>query len=182
MLFINFRLQFGFRFTFAKEQAIVLGDLSNTIIHPFFIHFAHMFGCNIYLEQQRNYVQLPILGVHLQLALASLVEMTEDDPLSFAQACFFMMIACMYNYNSALGKRCLNLVISTVRRNDIRYVSLFRVHVPDFTEEVHERASFLSELICAEVDMILVTGEKHVVLTDLRKQFTQELLVRGILT
>jgi len=186
LFFLAHRSQLGFRFTSAKQEAILSGDLSNTIIHPFFIHFAHLFGCNMYQEHRGHYSHLLLLDAHLHFARDALLSMKEgDDPLSFAQACFLMFLVCIYNQNIYLGSRYMKLVAGTIKRNDIRFVPRHTVGymanqhinspVSEFSEEVHERGSFLSEVLYSEVDLILLTGGKETALLDLHTQFQQEL-------
>ena len=187
-IFWTHRAQLGFRFTNAKEQAILLGDLSHTVVHPFFIHFAHMFGCNIHLEQRRDYVNLQTLVFHIRSTLAALAEMSEDDPLLLAQACLLMTFACLYNHNTRLSRRYLHLTIGIVKRNDIRLVPRTPLHgMTDdpplsYPEEVPERISFLINLMYSEVLLTHISGSAPVLLSDLWEQFEHELPVCSSLT
>jgi hypothetical protein len=84
----------------------------------------------------------------------------------------------------------MKLVAGTIKRNDIRFVPRHTVGymanqhinspVSEFSEEVHERASFLSEVLYSEVDLILLTGGKETALLDLHTQFQQELPVGAL--
>lgn len=108
--------------------------------------------------------------------MASMKE--EQDPLDFAQAHQLMYIACIYNHDIFLGDRFLRKSTNVVRRRGIRFVQAG----PDlgFTEEVHERTSFLCELIYSEVQMRILTGETKAFSLDLHKQFAEDLHVRVI--
>jgi hypothetical protein len=164
---------------FCKQQAIILEDMTNEVVHPFFIHFAHAFGCNLFLERQRDYNLLPILEGHLKHVWHSMESMREeDDPLSFAQACFFLFYASTYNMNRFLGQRFLKLAADCVKRHDIRLVFRNMEKKPALpTEEDTERIGFLCELLCAEVDIVLVSGGDSQMLTGIETQFQEELPV-----
>lgn len=54
LLFLTHRLKFSFYFSMAKQEAIFFGDLSNTYLDPFFIHFAHMMVHKILLCSLTN--------------------------------------------------------------------------------------------------------------------------------
>lgn len=120
-----------------------------------------------------------VLEEHLHLTKLALVSMREeDDPLSFAQACFFMFYAYMYNQDRQRGKRYLILAAEAIIRNKIRATPQdSSSSVPALTEEVHERISFLAEVLCCEGDLVLVSGGIFPLLGEIDRQFEEELPV-----
>jgi hypothetical protein len=181
-------VQASFCFPSAKRQAILQGDLSNTVIHPFFIRFATMFGCNLYSERRKDYIFASNLDVYIRLAWESIASMAEeDDPLSFAQAHQFMSLACIYNHDLSLGRQLLKEAVRIIRRNNIRFVpsqDLYederkRMPATSLPEKDHERISFLSELIFSEVYIKILSGDADWEMSsDLHHQFLKELSVR----
>lgn len=57
LLFFVHRVQFGLYFPPAKRQAIILGDTSGIVVHPF-MYFAQLVGCHFYQEPQRVFFLL----------------------------------------------------------------------------------------------------------------------------
>lgn len=151
-----------------KEQAVLLGDTSGKNIHPFFIHYSHLGGAQIYQEQQGSFCVLRVQAVHLRLAVDALATMKEeDDPFAFAQAYFYMGLANGYVQNVNTSIRLLRKSVETVRRNNIRYVPFsigdatqqepnILASLPEFSEEVHERAVLLSQMLHSETFMYIV--------------------------
>jgi hypothetical protein len=186
LIFLSYRFEIGFQFTKAKEQAIIGGDLSNTVIHPFFIYFAQLLGSNLYQELKGEYCFLYTMCIYLQQTRDAMVSMREeDDPLSYAQARHFMALLCMYNHNVALGRQYFATILQTVQRYDIRFVSRYeystlreRPSSDPVSEEFAERTVFLSQIIYFQLHCILITGEADDLCRDLRRQFTRELPVR----
>lgn len=140
-----------------------------------------MFGCNLYQERQRDPSLASILDMHMTRVHETFMEMDEtDDPLSFAQAHLLMTLACFYNREFGLANRFFRRSVGTVQQHDIRFVPR-RVNdttpLPPFSEEVHERISFLCELLHCSLHVQMLTGKPIEPLTDLHNQFKQELRV-----
>lgn len=141
-----------------------------------------MFGCNLYQERRRDQSLACILDVHLGLAHDAFKSMSEvDDPMSFAQAQLLLALACLYNHELVLGKHFFRYSIRTIRQHSIRFVPQTdgRSARPEFSEEVHERVSFLGEIMFCAVEVQALTGEPDDLLLDLREQLLFELLVRS---
>lgn len=178
-LFITHRDAVSFRFTTPARKAILQGDLSGKAIHPFFVHYGAMAGSNLYQEYHRDYSLMHILEQHLESACREMARMKEEtNPLAFAQAHHLMSLACSYNQNVTLAERFLEKAIDIVQRNDIRFVPNKKGPLPGLTEEVHERVSFLCELIYSEIQMRIMTGKVGEFCVQLHKQFREDLPVR----
>lgn len=159
-------MTYGIYLPFAKLQALINGDLSGAIIHPFFIHLANLAGAHFWQERAGGYCLLHLQAGYLQSTLDSFATMEEDtDPLSIAQACWsMMMLYGMVQRPKALRqlKRCMEIL----QRNNIRFVPLPSDHEdpnipspcspPEFTEYVHERAAFLAQIVYAEAFLYLI--------------------------
>jgi hypothetical protein len=161
VIFLSRRLLNGVHLETRKQQALILGDLSNTIIHPFYVHFAHLVGCHMYQEYQGHFGLLYIQAVHLRLSLEALATMVEeDDPVSLARANHFMAMAHAYTRNVRSSKYYLRKTVDIIQRRQIRCVPISRTDsahheskvltkVPPFSEEVHERVVFLAQMLYA---------------------------------
>ena len=108
------------------------------------------------------------------------------DPFTLAQAWGFMGSATIFTHNITRGKHYLRRCIELVKMNDIRFVPHLTgdeedvTSAPrlDFTEEVHERAVFLAQLIYWLTYMNLLDGHSEEHCADLEHQFRFELPVR----
>lgn len=119
----------------------------------------------------------------MQLTWESLSDMREEvDPFQLARAYHFLSMACLYTHNLAVGKRYQSISFDILKRNNIRFVPSSSGHnvlptVREFSEEAHERASFLGQLIYSELDLQLVVGEPAELSAELEHQFRYELPV-----
>jgi hypothetical protein len=179
------RLQFGIYFAFEKQNAILLGDMSGIVVHPFFIHFAHLHGCHLYQERQRKFSLLHIEEKYSRLASASLQSMNEEeDPFSTALASHYMSMLCLYSHAAQPGKYLHEKAVEIINKHDIRFVprtvtagTALDVVECKILEEMHERAAHLSQIIFTEVNYNFVARETLDMCSDLEKQFRNELPV-----
>lgn len=171
VLFISRRLTYGIFMTPAKESALLMGDLSGTIIHPFFVHLAHLAGCVFYQERRLGrYGLLSILAGHFQLTLAALATMKEeDDPLALARAYWAMTIAHVFPSSVSAAQRYLFKSMEVIRRNNLRFIrcaadngsqldSIVSPVVEEFSEEVHERVAYLADMLHVET-YVYIAGQ-----------------------
>jgi hypothetical protein len=168
IIFLSQRFANGVYLPTTKQQALILGNLSNTTIHSFFVHFAHLVGCHMYQEFQGRFSLLYIQAIHLRLALEALATMVEeDDPFSLARAYHYMAMAYAYTRNVRYSKHCLRKSVDIIQRRKIRCVAItvgdstqrepdVLPPVPPFTEEVHERVAFLAQMLYAGTFVYLV--------------------------
>lgn len=137
-----------------------------------------MFGVNVYQEQRQDYSHMTLMNKYLEQTKAALLDMREEhDPLSFAQACFFMFYAYMYNHNRRMAKHYFAIGAKVIKRHQIRLVT--SNSPPVLTEEEYERIAFLAEMCSSEVDLVLVSGGLAPLLGYLLSQFEVELPVCG---
>lgn len=142
----------------------MFGDLSGTFIHPFFIHFANLAGAQAFQEQQGHFGLLYIQALHLHFTLEAFHTMKEeDDPFALAQANFFMGMAYGHIQKIHVAARYLKRSVGIVRRNRIRFIPMLSgdetndlCSLPPFSEEVHERAAFLAQMLYSEIVVYLL--------------------------
>jgi hypothetical protein len=168
---------YGAYLPLAKQQAILLGDLSNTIVHPYFVHFSNLAGCQFYRQNRKNHDFLYIQAVHLKSTLDSLASMKEEeDPLQVAQANFWMGRACVYAQRLRWATHYLKKSVQIMRRNnnllptskeDSTQAANLGFPAPEFSEEVHERAAFLAQALSYEI-CIYFAGQPDTVVRGLR--------------
>lgn len=181
----------GIPLTLAKQHAIALGDLSNTIINRFFIYFITVYGCHLDQERRRNFDLIHIQALLTQICLEIVLTMQEaEDPFTFIQAYYFMANSCLYTYTYAPGKRYLKRAVDTAKRHGIRMVdrsfsdssdspnrNMIMDPPPEHLESVQERVATLTQMIFTPLQYRLVTGEDLDVSDYLEDQFRNELPV-----
>lgn len=145
----------------AKAQAIMLGDISGTIISPFFVYFAELSGRYQYHLSRMEFPLWDVQGALLQLTFQFLLTIrAEDDPFTFAQAHWMVALAMMTIGNPTLAWKHYRRAVTVIRRHDIRFAPRVIVDYPGTpsltigfipSEEDHERVVFLSKIIYLEV-------------------------------
>jgi hypothetical protein len=146
----------------AKQQALILGDTSNTVVHPFFVHFAHLAGCQFYQQLQGRFNLSHVEATHQKLTLTSLTSMNEEDLLSLAQANIWMGLGCIYRRLFRQAKPYMKTSLQIIRKNirffggDTTTRQEKSMISPVPPEEVHERVVFLSQVLYIEAAVYLI--------------------------
>lgn len=166
-MFLSRNMIVGIYLPWVKRQAVLRGDTSSLDVHPFYIHYANLVGCQLYQERLGAYSLLPIQAVHLVSTLEALESMDElGDPLAIAQA--NSLIGSAFGYANALrkAKGFLRKSVEIVRRNNVRFVEIQsgeaaqqRLDIrssPELLEQVHERAVVLAQMVHVEILSYLI--------------------------
>jgi hypothetical protein len=186
LLFLSRQVVLGMYIPLVKRQALLTADLSHKRIHPFFVHFAHLVGCQLYQELRGQYILLSIQAVHLRLTLDVLEKMVEEeDPFIFAQANFYVGIAHAYGINAYReAKRYCQTAVQVFRRNNIRFVSVSTGHDVESKredlEELHERTVFLGHMLYLETHVYLIGQPSATMEFEIGEDFKVELPVHSI--
>jgi hypothetical protein len=143
-----------------------------------------MLGCNLYQERKGEYCFLYTMCIYLRQTKEAMMSMREeDDPLSYAEACHFMALLCVYNHNGILGKEYFMKAMRVVDTYDIRFAPRFEsnnaVSSPHSSsgEQLLARVALLCQLIYFQLHSTLIIGETEDLCYDLRLQFMKELPV-----
>lgn len=140
----------------------MLGDVSGTVIPPFFVYYAELSGRHAYQLSRREFSLWESQAALAQFAFRFLSMIrTEDDPLAFVQAHWAVALAMMVIGNPNLAWKHYRRAIIVIRRRDIRFAPLANSNVtcpeiPSFTtgfipsEEDHERVAFLAKVLYLE--------------------------------
>ena len=190
MLTLARRLQLGLPMTFAKQHAVIQGDLSN-IVARFFTYFITVFGCHLDQERRRDFNLLHVHALLTQFCLETVLLMNEaEDPFTFIQAYYFMASSCFYTYTYEPGKRYLRKAVDAAKRHGVRMVdrsssdssdspnlSTIMDPPPEHLESVQEKVATLSQMILTPLQHRLMTGANIRVSEYLEDQFRNELPV-----
>lgn len=73
-----------------KLDAIARGDLSGRIVHPSFVHFAHIIGCVYYRDDNGQRVPSDFEASYYQVVMRYLEDKESFTPVEFLQTCIFL--------------------------------------------------------------------------------------------
>jgi len=160
LIYLSYDLVHGNIHTSAKAQAIMLGDVSGTVIPPFFVYYAELSGRHQYQLSRMEFSLWGSQGVLGQLTFRFLSMIRqEEDPFTFAQAHWAVALAMMVIGNPNLAWKHYRRAITVIRRQDIRFAPLANTNhleIPPTTtglipsEEDHERVAFLAKILYLE--------------------------------
>lgn len=152
---MSYSLVRGNFFTSPKFQAIVLGDMSGTQVHPFFVLFAELSGRHFYQISRAQWLFWEAQGILAHLTFRALMSMkAEDDPVSYVQAHWSMASGLMTAGSPIIAQRHYQMALNAIKEHDIRFVkphSAGELHPGfHFTEQDHERVVLLGKVIHSE--------------------------------
>lgn len=160
LIYLSHDLVYGNIHSSAKAQAIILGDISGTVISPFFVYYAELSGRHHYQLSQMEFSLWGPQGVLGQLAFRFLSMIRpEDEPLTFARAHWMVALALMTVGNPNLAWKHYRRSVTVIKRHDIRFVPKVVIDYPGIpfvtsgfipSEEDHERVAFLSKVLYLE--------------------------------
>jgi len=160
LIYLSYDLVHGNIHTSEKAQAIMLGDISGTVIPPFFVYYAELSGRHQYQLSRMEFSLWGSQGVLGQLTFRflSMIRM-EEDPFAFAQAHWTVALAMMVIGNPNLAWKHYRRAMTVIRRHDIRLVPLANTNPPEIppitigfipSEGDHERVAFLAKILYLE--------------------------------
>ena len=160
LIYLSYDLVHGNVCSSAKAQAIMLGDVSGTVIPPFFVYYAELSGRYEYQLSRMEFSLLGSQGVLVQLTFRFLSMIRpEDDPFTFAQAHWMVALAMTVIGNPKLAWKHYRRAITVIKSYDIRFAPLVNTHyleIPSIitgfipSEEDHERVAFLAKVLYLE--------------------------------
>ena len=170
--------QFGIYLTSPKQDAVMRGDTSNTIVDPFFITIT--IGVGVYfcanLSPQKT-VQLR--AKYGQLAFERLAEINKGNDASLKVHAFLCIAtASLYGRWLRMSREYLTKASIALNAAKLRFIPDTR-YPPQLTEDVHERLATLSQVIYFEHYFFLaVDGLEPKMTARIEKEFRHELQVR----
>ena len=137
---------------FSNQQAIILGDKSGTFVHPFYVDFAHLFGCLIYQRRSPKKSFQHLEAGFFAMASESLANVREsEDAFTYAQAHWLMAYGYLTQPHYPLAEKYLDLCVRAVERNPVAFLPhLVRTEGPgdaEISEQSQDRMAFLASLI-----------------------------------
>jgi len=160
LIYLSYELIHGNIYGSTKAQAIMLGDVSGTVINPFFVYYAELSGRHQYQLSRRDFSLVGSQGILVQLMFRflSMIRL-EDDPFTFAQAHWMVALGMIVVGNPNLAWKHYRRSAAVLRRHDVRFVPTIGaqyVEIPSITpgfipsERDHERVAFLAKILYFE--------------------------------
>lgn len=138
----------------------MLGDISGTVVPPFFVYYAELSGRYEYQLSRMEFSLWGFQGALVQLTFRCLSMIrSEDDPFTFAQARWMAALAMMVVGNPSLAWKHYRRAITVIKRHDIRFAPSANAHYPGSpfittgfipSEGDHERVAFLAKILYLE--------------------------------
>jgi len=183
LTFLAHREQLGIYLPFGKYQAIIIGDMSNACVHPFFIHFAHTIGCHFYRAGRADLPMPEMQNAHLTLAYQALQEMKEeDDPFIYGQAYHYLALSSLYSQATQTAIAYHEEAVKIVERNGLHILKDPGCMISDpahlEASEVLERAVFLGTLLHTEILLDMFGAKKRTLCYAIEDEFRYRFPVR----
>ena len=87
----------GIHLTSRKEEAIMCGDISGDVLHPFFVHFSNAVGMHLHASVEDSPAMLRLHARHAQRALERMSEAGKSDNAELkAQMLLWATSACTF--------------------------------------------------------------------------------------
>jgi hypothetical protein len=168
--------QFGIYLTGPKQDAVLRGDISNTIVHSFFVHATTGIGMH-FCADVRDSVRLHAKHIQLALEQASEIRGGNDANLT-AQVWLLFATGSLHARRFELTREYLTKACIALNAAKLRFIPATG-RPPGLTDDVHERLVSLSQVVYFENYMFLTVDEIEPKMTArIEKEFRHELRVR----
>jgi len=169
----------GIRFTPKKQQALLRGDTSGTVLNPFFIHSAQALGMHFCERMDDSPAMIRLQARHLQMALEYLADIIKGHERELtAQATLWVTAGTFILPVDGLTHTYLQRSCEAVNTAELRFIPTYG-QPPEFSEDLHEKLSVLSQIIYFENFLFLACdGAEPVMTARIEKEFRYELQVR----
>ena len=173
--------KFGIQLTGQKQDAVMRGDTSGSVVHPFFIHAAHALGMHFCASVGDSPAMIRLHARHAQRALEQTLEAGKTDNVELkAQVYINHTSGCISQRWFQLARTFLTKGCSAVNAANMQFIPASG-RPPELTEEVQERLAALSQLVYLENYLFLAIDRMKPNMTArLEREFQRELQVRII--
>lgn len=158
----------GIRLTPEKQRALLRGDTSGAVIHPFFIPASHSLGMH-FCEGMGNMYQPHARYVQSSLEHLAQVNRGNDWELQAQVALWITsgsIIMRLSNITSSYIKRSCD----AVNAGGLRFIPVYGPP-PELSESVHERLTVLSQIMYFENLLFLTSGGPHPKMAEIETEF-----------
>ena len=170
----------GIRFTSGRQQALLGGDTSGTIIHPFFIPAAQALGMYFCEGMATSPAMVRLHAKHVQITLEWLAEIFNgcDWELRAQVALWVTSASVTLALNDYYIPLYMQRACEAVNTGGLGFIPPYG-RPPTFSEDLHEKFSVLSQVIYFENFLFLTLGGGEPTMTArIEKEFRHQLGVR----
>ena len=169
----------GILFTSQKQQALLRGDTSGTIIHPFFIPAAQSLGMHFCEGMDNSPAMIRLQARHLQRSMELLMDIFKGHDLELrAQAALWVVAGSITMPVTHLNSFYIKMSCEAIDAAGLRFIPTYG-RPPEFSEDLHEKLSLLSQAIYFENFLFLTYGGAEPTMTArLEDEFRHQLQVR----
>ena len=148
----------GIHFTQEKQEAILEGDVSGTVVHPLFVHQACSFGMHFY----QSFIQTPgaphLQARHSQSVWEGLAKILKgNNNVLKAQAVLSISTCCLIFRWIDYAHQYLHKACRLINMANLQFIPTCG-QPPAYSEEICERSAILSQAIYFENYLFLTCG------------------------
>ena len=169
---------FGIYLPGPKQDAVLRGDASGTVVNPFFVHALAGLGMYFCAGVEHSPTMVFRRAKHAQRASEQVAEANVGSDRDLAVQISLSLVAVSIHArwldpaSQWLAKTCISLNVA-----NLRFIPATG-RPPEFTEDIHERIVTLSQVIYLESYMFLaVNGTEPMMTVRIEKEFRQDLQV-----
>lgn len=161
-----------------KQEAILKGDTSNTVVNPLFVYQACSYG----IHASQSFMQSPgapqFQARYSQRVWEELAKIQRGDNNELkAQAILSISACCLIFRWMDLASKYLHKACRTINTANLRFIPTCG-QPPPYSEEIRERSAILSQVIYFENYLFLACGGPEPALTArIEREFRYELQV-----
>lgn len=170
----------GIYLTREKQEALLRGDTSNIVINSIFVYQACSYGMHFVQDSVHVPDALNQQAKYAQLAWEELakVQRGKDDYLK-AQSMLSIGTCCVVFRWVDYARQYIQKACGVVNTTSLQFIPKYG-HPPEYSEQVRERSTILSQVIYFENYMFLTYGGSEPNLTArIEREFRHELQVGG---
>ena len=171
--------QFGIYLPGPKQDAVLRGDLSGTVVHPWYVYSMAAQGVPFCTGVELTPGMAQRLARNIQLGLEQHAEiMRGSDPDLMVQVLVSLAAMTLHARWFNPSRQCLVTACTILHAANLRFIPVLG-SPPGLSEDVRERAVVLSQIIYFESYMFLaVDGTELRLAARIEKEFRYELQVR----
>ena len=169
----------GIRLTSEKQKALLRGDTSGAVIHPFFVYGAQALGMYFCEGMDSSPAMVRLRATHVKMCSESLIGIFKTcDWELMAQAAVFVISGCIILRLYGPARRYVQKSCEAVNTAKLQFIPTYG-QPPEYSEGLHERFAALSQIIYFENFLFLTCGGAEPTMTErVEMEFKHQLRVR----
>lgn len=168
----------GIRLTSEKQQAMLRGDTSGAVINPFFVHCAQVLGMYFCEGMENSPIMAELHAREAGMGFDSLVEIFKiRDWGLMAQVGVWLMAGSIILRLSGTIHLHIRTCCEAINTGRLQFIPTYG-QPPEFSEDLHEKLSVLSQIIYFEnFSFLTCGGTKPTMTTKIEMEFRHQLRV-----